>query len=131
MAITNIAQTITLGSDWHSVSLGSEHSFYLVGVKENKGSVDTIDPLKVKRVSFELGIDAGVTQPLFIGNLTLNFDEHTSSDKEIDNITSMVRAIGYPTDFKIRPIQIYTDDNKCHVEGTTTIGINIIPVSLK
>jgi hypothetical protein len=131
MAITNIAQTITLGSNWHNISLGSEHSFYLVGVKESKGSTDTIDPINVKRISFELGIDAGVSQPLTIGNLTLNFDEHTSNDKELNVSTAMVRAIGYPTDFKIKPTQIYTDDNKCHVEGITTIGINIIPVSLK
>ena len=131
MAITNIAQIITLGSDWSEIDLGSDHSFYLVGIKETKGTSDTIDPIKVKRIGFELGIDAGVSQPLIIGSLTLNFDEHTSRDKSLDISTAMVRMIDYPSNFKIRPIQIYTDDNVLHSEGITTIGLNIIPISLR
>lgn len=131
MAVSALSTTIVLGSDWHKVSLGSEHSFYLAAVKEQKGSNDTIDPQKVKRISFELGVDMGVTKPLSIGFLTLNFDDVTSSDIEVNKITAMIKGVGYPTDFQIRPTQIYTDDNVCHKEGTTSIGVNLLPVSFK
>ena len=129
MALTALSSTVVLGSDWHKVSLGSMHSFYLVGIKETKGTTDTIDPVKVTRISFELGMNVGATKPLTIGNITLNFNEHTSSDKDVDAVTAMVKAMGYPSEFMMKPVQIYTDDNICHTQGSTTIGVNLLPVS--
>lgn len=131
MTVTALSSTVVLGSDWHSVSLSSKHSFYLAAIKETKGTADTIDPEKVKRISFELGVDVGASEPLSIGFLTLNFDDFTSANHELNKITAMIKVIGYPTEFKIRPSQIYTDDNTCHKEGTTSISVNLLPVSFK
>lgn len=131
MAVTALSNTVVLGSDWHSVSLSSKHSFYLAGIKENKGATDTINPKDVKRISFELGVDMGLSQPLSIGFITLNFDDFTSSDAELNAITAMVKVIGQPSEFKLRPTQIYTADNTCHTTGVTSISINLLPVSFK
>lgn len=131
MALTNISSVITLGSDWSSVSLGDYNSFYLIGIKESKGADDTIDPKDVKRLSFEVGIESGITNKyLTIGYLTLNFDEITSSDAELNKVTAMARYIGYPSTFYIRPTEIYTDKER-FTEGTCTLSVNINTVKLK
>lgn len=131
MALTTIGSIINLGSDWAKVDLGDLNSFYLIGIKESKGETDTIDPKDVKRLSFEVGIESGITNKyLTIGYLTLNFDEITSSDAELNKITAMARYIGYPSTFYIRPTEICTDKER-FTEGICTLSININSVKLK
>ena len=130
MALTNISTVIELRSDWAKVDLGSLNSFYLIGIKESKGVTDTIDPKDVKRLGFEVGIESGISNKyLTIGYITLNFDEITSSDDELNKSTAMTRCLNYPSVFYIRPIEIYTDKDR-FISGTTNIDININSVKL-
>ena len=125
MALTKICDTITLGSDWHDISLGSDNSFYMIAIKEDKGVKDTVDPEDVTKVIFELGIDGGLTTPLSIGYITLNFTEHTSSDAEIDKKTALTRVLNQPSAFKIRPSQVWTEKGLADKNTVTSISVNI------
>ena len=128
--MNTVASVITLDGTWGNVSLSSSNSFYLAGIKESKGTTDTVDPKDVKRVSFEVGIDVEAEAPLTIGMITLNFDEVTSRDAELNAKTALVRCTGYPKDIKIRPIQIYTDKECFTKDCQTKISVNLKEVQL-
>lgn len=137
MAAQNLSTIVKLDSKptWTKVDLGDLNSFYLIGVKEAKGTTDTIDPKDVKRISFEAGVESGISGAegeesyLNIGYLTLNFEEFTSSDPLLNKVTAMTRYLNFPSVFYIRPTEIFTDTQKFTV-GLTTIGININVVKL-
>ena len=136
MAIKNISTVIELGSDWALVDLEGLNSFYLIGVKEEKGATDTIDPKDVKILNFEVGVESGIKdadeKPVYlsIGHLTLNFDEFTSKNESINKVTAMTRYLNYPSTFYIRPSDVVTYDNIRYVEGTVDIDVNINALKL-
>ena len=117
MAAQNLSTIVKLDSKptWTKVDLGDLNSFYLIGVKEAKGTTDTTDPKDVKRISFEAGVESGISGAegeesyLNIGYLTLNFEEFTSSDPLLNKVTAMTRYLNFPSVFYIRPTEIFTD----------------------
>lgn len=132
MAVTKIIDNIALDGNWHSVSLGNDlHTFYLIGIKEAKAETDTVNSEDVTKVGFELGIESGIENKyLTIGRVALNFGLNTSSDPELDKITAFERCMNYPSNFFIRPVELFMKDGKILREGTTSIDVNVNTVSL-
>lgn len=130
MALQNLTEKIILGSDWIKVDLENLNSFYLIGIKEIKGTEDTIDPKNVKRIGFEVGIESGIAKKyLTISHVNLDFDAITSNDKDLNEKTAMARYLNFPSIFYIRPIEIYTE-NERFTSGITNIDVNINTLKL-
>lgn len=127
MAAVKIVDDIILGS-WGTspVKLTTSNSFYLIGIKESKVAEDEIDPKTVKSVVLKAGIDAGLTEPLNIGTIVLNFTDETSDNATINEATALNRQIGYPEEFYLKPIQLITKDGEIIDKGHTRIDINIL-----
>ena len=53
-----------------------------------------------------------------------------SADAELNAKTALVRCTGYPKEFKIRPIQVYTDKECFTKDCQTKISVNLKEVQL-
>lgn len=132
MAIKTISSVVELGSAWAKIDLGDLNSFYLIGIKEEKEDSTQIDPKSIKLLSFEVGVESGISNTyLTIGHITLNFDDFTSKDEIINKATAMTRCLNYPSVFYIRPSDAITYDNVKHTKGIVNIDINLNAVKLK
>lgn len=132
MALKNISTVVELNSPWAKIDLGDLNSFYVIGIKEEKGSSDTIDSKDVKILNFEIGIESGIQDTyLTTGYITLNFEEFTSTDSNINKLTAMTRCLNYPSIFYIRPTDIITYNGEKITKGITSVNVNINSIKLK
>ncbi len=123
--INNIISRVILNNKWQEVNIGDNNNFYLIAIKDKKSKNDTVDPQTIKFITFEIGIDSGIkNQPLTIQYITLNFNDLTSNNNELNKITAFGRYNGLPSKFYIKITSL--DDGLKKIEkGETSISINI------
>lgn len=126
MAVRNILSKLRVDKNWVSVKL-IENDFYLIAIKEEKDKKrDTIDSKDISRVIFEIGIDSGIkNNPLTIQYLTVNFEDITSGNNELNGITGFIRVLNFPKTFYIRPSSVIDKTGKAYKEGEISISVNI------
>jgi len=129
MALSNIISKITLG-EWLQTDSDNFNYCYLIAIKGTKQEGDTIDPKDVRRITFELGIDCGISQkPLTIQRFTINFNDEISPNNELNDIARGVRLTNIPNEFYIKVVSV--DDGKKEIaEGTVAIEINMNSMQL-
>lgn len=124
MAAKNILNNITLNKRWTKVEL-KENDFYLIAIKEEKYKKDIIDSKDVKKINFEIGIDSGIKEnPLTIQYITVNFEDITSGNNELNKITGFTRLLNFPKVFYIRPVSVNNGIENIK-EGQVSISVNI------
>lgn len=127
--VKNILGKIKLDNTWVTVDIGDFNSCYMIGIKENKAVSDTIDPQSIQLITFEIGIDSGIKdKPITISRFSLNFDELTSSDESINQITAFVKLTNLPNIFYLKAVSMYNGTTL--KTGETTIGLNVNPLNL-
>lgn len=129
MAVSKIIEKITIG-DWKKTDIDSLNSCYLIAVKGDKQASDEIDPKDIIRISFEIGIDCGITnKPMTINRVNISFKDIISPNNELNNKVAFALLTNIPSEFYIRVIAI--DDGKKQIEeGSVNISINTNPLKL-
>lgn len=133
MAVTEIIERIIMDGSWAAVDLDTFTSTYVIALKDTISEEDTIDPADVQKITFELGIDSGLVdpiRPITIGRFTINFNDESSSDAEVNAITAFKLVKNIPTQFYIRPVSISTGDTEDETTGSTSIIINVNALDL-
>ena len=129
--VENIISRVKLNDGWKKLSLGKFNDFYLIAIKERVNKRDTIKLNDVKRINFEFGIDCGIKdRPLTIQTTSLNFEDITSSDKSLNDITAFVRLLNLPSDMYVRVVSLTLKDGSVVTTGETSISININALNL-
>ena len=120
--IQEILSKISLDKQWSKVDLGVSNTFYMIAVRKAMDKKDVLDPMKVDRVYFEVGIDSGVkNKPITIDHICLDFNDQSSDN----NITAFMSKHNYLKEFYIRPVRLVLKDSSSVVEGKCNITINI------
>ena len=94
-----VLSNITLDGSWTKVDLKKYNDFYLIGVKKDKVNKkkDTLNKDCVKKIRFEVAIASGKKNKyLTVNYLTLNFNDMTSSDAELNTITALTKVMNFP-----------------------------------
>lgn len=123
-------KSLTLG-EWKKTDIKSFNDFYIVGIKGKKANKkDTLEPEFVKRIKFEIAVETGVKKKyITVSYVTLNFDDVSSSDADLNRITAYARVINGPSRFYIRAVEV-ADGHKTYREGKFKIAANINPQHL-
>ena len=132
-ATKKILSNIALDGSWVKVNLKKYSDFYLIAVKKNSVNKkkDTLNKDCVKKIRFEAAVESGKKNKyLTIGYLTLNFNDLSSSDAELNNISALTKAMGYPSTFFIRPVDM-TGEISVVSEGRCSIEVYINEARLK
>lgn len=117
MAAQTLYNEIDLeSSNYTSVSLSNNHSFYLIAVAQND---------EISSITFSIAIDSGVKNNLLnIQNITLPVKEGISG----------VRFDRFPDSFYIKPLQVILKNDtvmKHNIDNTPfDVEINISPLNL-
>lgn len=119
-----ILKNINLDGSWTKVNLKKYNDFYLIGMKKDKinKKKDTLDKDCVKKIRFEIAIDSGKKNKyLTVNYLTLNFNDLTSSDADLNSITALTKVMNFPSNFYIRAIDMTgetstVNDGRCSIE---------------
>ena len=123
-----IINKLKLDGTWIKVSV-NDNSFYLIAIKEKakKLKEKEIESNKVNKIYFELGIDSGIKdKPITINRISLDFNDETSEDTDINLITAFTRVQGLPKEFYIRPTKIVTYNSIAYTENIeTTISVKV------
>ena len=127
-----IYKRIKLDGKWTKINLGKFDDFYLVGQRLSKSSnSDTARKEDVKRIKFEVGFSGfDKKHPLTINYLSLNFDQVSSSDVATNSTTALQKAVNYPSQFYIKPIEITLADGSVVTSGRTSIKVGVHPLRL-
>lgn len=129
--VKSILSKIKLDNNWVSVDIGNYNDCYVILVKESIGKKDTINPKDIQTISFELGIDSGIkNKPITISRFSINFSEMTSRDEDVNSITGFTKLQNIPSNFYVRPIAMYNNNNNRIDKGDVNIALNIHPVDL-
>ena len=125
--IQKIFTKLTL-NNWVKVDLGHYKDFYLIGIKSKKAKKDIIDPEKLRKIKFEIAVETGLKKKFItVSYITINFEDISSSDAEINKITGYVRYVNGPSRFYIRAVEVIDNSNTCYREGKLAVKININP----
>ena len=132
MRVKKIFKNIDLNGKWTKVSLSKYNDFYLTAVKADKASKkDTLDKTCVQKIRFEVAIESGVKgKPFTVNYLTLNFNDISSSDVDLNRLTALTKVMNYPSTFYIRPIDM-TGERSVVTEGRTSVSIYLNELRLK
>lgn len=132
MTVKKIMKSVHLDGTWTKVDLGKETDFYMIAKKNaKKKKSDTIESTLIQRVRFEVGVASGIkNKPLTISYITLNFNDVTSTDLEINNITAMAKHTKFPSVFYIKPIEFW-DGKNIIKEGKTSMDITVTALALE
>ena len=118
-------------NDWVKVNLGHYKDFYLIGIKGKKAKKDIIDPEKLRTIKFEIAVETGLKKKFItVSYITLNFEDISSSDAEINKITGYTRYVNGPSRFYIRAVEVIDNSNTCYREGKLAVKINVNPQNL-
>ena len=132
MKIKKIFKNINLNHKWVKVSLSKYNDFYLTAMKADKNvKSDTLDKDCVQKIRFEIAVESGKKNKLFtINYITLNFNDISSSDVELNRLTALTKVTNYPSTFYIRPIDM-TGERSTVTEGKTSISVYLNELRLK
>lgn len=125
-----IINKLKLDGTWIKVSV-NDNSFYLIAIKEKvkKLKDKEIESSKVDKIYFEVAIDSGIKdKPITINRISLDFNDETSEDIDINSITAFNRFQGFPKEFYIRAIKIVTYDSIVYskdAEAAISIKVNL------
>lgn len=123
MAVKKVLSNIKIGGEWTEVS--DAGNCYVIAVKENKVASTTVLPENVKIITFELGIDSGITnKPISISRFSINFNDYTSSDASVNAITGFMKLTNVPSTVYLRVLSV-DDGQKQITSGESSISINI------
>lgn len=126
--IQTIINKLKLDGTWTKVNLNDD-GLYLIAIKEKakKLKEKEIESNKVNKIYFEIGIDSGIKdKPITINRISLDFNDETSDNEDINSITAFTRVQGLPKEFYIRPTKIVTYDSKAYTENIeTTISVKV------
>lgn len=123
-SIKTIFKKISIG-EWEKVTTKDLNTFYLIGIRGKKAKKDIIDPDAVKKIKFEIAVETGVKNKFItVAYTTINFEDISSSDVEINKATGYVRQVNMPSKFLIRAIEVI-EGTTSHKEGKVAIKINI------
>lgn len=128
--VQTLISKLKLDNNWIKVNLNDD-SFYLIAIKEKvkKLKDKEIQSNKVDKIYFEIGIDSGIKdKPITINRISLDFNDETSEDTDINSITAFNRFQGFPKEFYIRAIKIVTYDSTVYskdVETAIAIKVNL------
>ena len=128
-----VLSNITLDGSWTKVDLKKYNDFYLIGVKKDKVNKkkDTLNKDCVKKIRFEVAIASGKKNKyLTVNYLTLNFNDMTSSDAELNTITALTKVMNFPSSFYIRPVDM-TGETSTVNEGRCAIEVYVNEMRLK
>ena len=128
-----VLSNITLDGSWTRVNLKKYNDFYLIGVKKDKVNKkkDTLNKDCVKKIRFEVAIASGKKNKyLTVNYLTLNFNDMTSSDAELNTITALTKVMNFPSSFYIRPVDM-TGETSTVNEGRCAIEVYVNEMRLK
>jgi hypothetical protein len=130
--VKNILGKIKVDGNWVAVDMGTFNDCYMIAIKEEMGKKDTINPIDVTSINFEIGIDSGIkNSPISISRFSINFNEVTSRDKTINKITGFTKLLNIPSNFYLRVVSINTKTSYNGLtEGQTSIVLNINPLDL-
>lgn len=124
--VQTLISKLKLDNSWIKVNLNDD-SFYLIAIKEKvkKLKEKEIESSKVDKIYFEVAIDSGIKdKPITINRIALDFKDETSEDTDINSITAFNRFQGFPKEFYIRAIKIFTYDSTVYSKDIET-GISI------
>ena len=132
MKLKKIFKTIDLNGKWTKVSLQKYNDFYLTAIKADKeAKTDTLAKECVQKIRFEVAIESGKKgKPFTINYVTLNFNDISSSDVEVNKVTALTKVMNYPQTFYIRPIDM-TGERSTVTEGKTSIAVYLNEAKLK
>ena len=127
-----VLSNITLDKSWTKVNLKKYNDFYLIALKKDKtNKKDTLNKDCVKKIRFEVAIDSGKKNKyLTINYLTLNFNDLSSSDAELNNVSALTKVMNFPSTFYIRPIDM-TGETSTVSEGRCSIEVYVNEMRLK
>ena len=127
--VSNIISRLKL-QDWREVNLKSFNDCYIIAIKDKSFKKDTVNVDCVNKITFELGIDCGIkNNPLTISYFTLDFNDITSGNNELNKITAFTRLVNIPNTFYIRAVAIQTDNGQID-KGETSISVNVNAIDL-
>lgn len=122
--IKTIFKKVSIG-EWEKVNLKDLNTFYLIGIRGKKAKKDIIDPDAVKKIKFEIAVETGNKNKFItVAYTTINFEDISSSDVEINKATGYVRQVNMPSKFLIRATEII-EGSTSHKEGKVAIKVNI------
>ena len=132
MKVKNIYKVVDLNNKLTKVDIGNFKDFYLIGLKKNvkKLKKGMIDANEITKIRFEIGVASGVKkQPLTINYITMNFNDISSSDADMNKITALSKHTNFPSTFYIRPVEIWCG-NESVKEGKSKIRVTINALKL-
>ena len=130
--VQTVINKLKLDGTWIKVSV-NDNSFYLIAIKEKakklKEKEKEIESNKVNKIYFEIGIDSGIKdKPIAINRISLDFNDETSDNEDINSITAFTRVQGLPKEFYIRPIKIIDYTSTVYskdIETAIAIKVNL------
>ena len=128
-----VLSSINLDKSWTRVDLKKYNDFYLIGVKKDaiNKKRDTLNKDCVRKIRFEVAIASGKKNKyLTVNYLTLNFNEMTSSDPALNNVTALTKVMNFPSSFYIRPIDM-TGETSTVTEGRCSIEVYVNEMRLR
>lgn len=128
MAATQIIDKLDTSVGWLSATnITGDHGCYVVGIKGTKTTEDIFDIKDLKYIVLEIGIDSGIeNSPITLTRLKLNFSDETSSDRELNEKTSLSKLTQLPSTIYIKPVA-FGDQSKEYTSGKMPVSINVIP----
>ena len=130
MKVLKIFKKLTLNK-WKEVNLKSFNDFYLIGIKGKGKKRDAVNAANIKKIKFEIAVETGIkNKHITVGYINLNFDDVSSSDIELNKITSYTKYMSGPSKFFIKANEIIDDTNTSYKEGKASVIINLNPQNL-
>lgn len=128
MATTQIMTNLNTAQGWLKVdNITGTWGCYIVGIKGVIADDDIFNVNDLKYVVLEVGIDSGIEgSPITLTRIKLNFNEETSSDKNLNSKTALAKLTQMPTTIYLKPIA-FADQTKEYLEGKMSVSINVIP----
>ena len=126
-----IFKKVELKSGWKKINLKKFNDFYLVAIKKKKNSKkSSLNKDCVKKIKFEIAVDSGKKgKYVYFDQLVVEFKNILNNDNYNKDIAS-VRALGYPSTFYIRAVDI-TGETSTVSEGSTSIEVYLNELRLK
>lgn len=127
MAVNQIITQIDTETGWLNISdhIGSRGT-YLIALKGTKSDLDIFDVKDLRYIVFEFGIDSGISgEPISIFRARVDFNDQTSSKKEINDRTAFVKLPPLPSDLYMRVVSFTDVNSKEYTKGTMPVSINM------
>lgn len=127
-----IFKEVKLNSGWKKVDLRKFNDFYLTAIKKDKNSKkSTLDKDCVRKIRFEVAIDSGKKgKYIYYNQLVADFKDASSSDVEFNKKVASVRALGYPSTFYIKAVDM-TGESSIATEGSASIEVYLNELRLR